>query len=101
MNKKKLTLALPLLLAASIAGGSLSSCSLGDGVDPYSVDVNMEIPEGTTIQFWTGFGDDISGPLQELLAQFTDETGRTQQREQTTKRFRPGRSFSLGVMARF
>lgn len=75
MNKKKLTLALPLLLAASIAGGSLSSCSLGDGVDPYSVDVNMEIPEGTTIQFWTGFGDDISGPLQELLAQFTDETG--------------------------
>ena len=33
--------------------------------------------------------------------EFTDEAGRTQQREQTTKRFRPGRSFSLGVTARF
>lgn len=33
--------------------------------------------------------------------EFTDASGRTQTREQTTKRYRPGRGFMLGVSARF
>lgn len=33
--------------------------------------------------------------------EFTDASGRAQTREQTTKRYRPGRGFMLGVSARF
>ena len=33
--------------------------------------------------------------------EFTDASGRTQTREQTTKRYRPGRGFMLGFSARF
>ena len=40
-----------------------------------SIDVNMEIPEGTEVQFWTGFGEDISNALDKLLDEFTAETG--------------------------
>ena len=63
----------PLLGLALFAPG-LSGCNFSS-FDPYSVDVNMEIPEGTEVQFWTGFGEDISNALDKLLDEFTAETG--------------------------
>ena len=63
----------PLLGLALLAPG-LSGCNFSS-FDPYSVDVNMEIPEGTEVQFWTGFGEDISNALDKLLDEFTAETG--------------------------
>ena len=73
MKMKKIIapLALSILLAGT--GASLASC--GSRLDPYSIDINMEIPEGTTIEFWTGFGADINNVLEAMLEEFTKETG--------------------------
>ena len=75
MNWKKFVAPFALSLTLGVSVTSLASCGGGNRIDPYSVDVNMEIPAGTTINFWTGFGEDINGVLEGMLNEFTQETG--------------------------
>jgi outer membrane receptor protein involved in Fe transport len=59
-----------------------------------------------TVGYRFGRRWEVSGGVRDLLAQpmayqqyprFTDESGNVQQRTQTTKYYRPGRNFSVGI----
>lgn len=72
MNKRIKQFLIPLSLTMTM--GSLSACGVGKRINPYSVDLNVDV-RGTTINFWAGFGSDISDVLEEILSEFTAKTG--------------------------
>lgn len=62
-----------LLPMALIAVGALTGCN-GDKVNPYTVDLSLDI-SGATVNFWTGFGADNNAIVEDLLADFEEQTG--------------------------
>lgn len=73
-NKIKISLipAAALLLGVT----ALASTSCGSSNLDYVPDMNVET-KGTTIKFWTGFGEKINNTLQPILDEFTAKTGIT------------------------
>ncbi len=54
--------------------GALASCNSGSGKTYYDGDITVDT-RGTTIDFWTGFGAAVTSNLQEVLDDFTAQTG--------------------------
>lgn len=67
-----------LIPAAALLLGvtALSSTSCGTSNPDYVPDMNVET-KGTTIKFWTGFGEKVNNTLQPILDEFTKQTGIT------------------------
>jgi ABC-type glycerol-3-phosphate transport system substrate-binding protein len=60
-----------MLLACA---GALTSCNGGPGKTLYDGDITADT-RGTTIDLWTGFGAAVTADLQEVLDDFTAQTG--------------------------
>ena len=64
-----------LLVLAGLAGSISALTGCGPKPDPY---INLDFSEDTTgakVLFWTPFGSDMEGYLEEVIEAFTEETG--------------------------
>lgn len=73
-NKLFLTIALASVVATSAA--ALGACGNKRNNYAYDLDFNVDV-SGTTINFWAGFGSDLSDAVQDLCKEFTRLTGVT------------------------
>lgn len=74
MRKTTKLAALALLMSAAATVTACGGGYVPGPADTDGVDVNVDT-RGTTITMWTGFGSDMTAVLEELLEEFTAQTG--------------------------
>jgi len=74
-NKRHHLTELALLSLTGVLSLGLSACQNAK-VDPYNLDFSVDT-KGTSIDFWTPFGSVYQAALEEVISEFTKETGIT------------------------